>query len=149
MRDSSTADRSVFSIGLEVEEGLADERRVLFTGWEAAGLGSLADRSVFSTGLEVERGTAEEGWVPEDVEVESLCKRVNVDWLEGTAGEATISDTGTGDADYWAERALLVVIRESRSMNRHEEYICQIVFKSACTLSHRADPIIVKSTSIL
>ncbi len=112
-------------------------------------MGCAADTSVFSIGLEVEGGLADEGRVPENADVESLCNRVNVDWLEGTAGEATLRDTGTGDADCWAERALLVVIREDRSMNRPEEYTCQIVFKSACTFSHRADPIIVKSTSIL
>ncbi len=108
-----------------------------------------ADTSVFSIGLEVEAGLADKGRVPENANVECLCKRVNVDWLEGTAGEATLSDTGTGDADCWAERALLFVIREDWSINRPEEYTCQIVFKSACAFSHRADPIIVKSTSIL
>ncbi len=56
-------------------------------------MGCAADTSVFSIGMEVEGGLADEGRVPENADVESLCKRANVDWLEGTAGEATLSDT--------------------------------------------------------
>ncbi len=84
---NSAAERRVVSSGMEVEGGLADEGRLLWTSWEAAGMGCAADRSVFSIGLEVEGGLADEGRVPENADVESLCKRVNVDWLEGTAGE--------------------------------------------------------------
>ncbi len=53
--------------------------------------------------LEVEEGLADERRLLYDAEIESTCKGVEVDWFEGTAGETTLSETGSDGANCGAE----------------------------------------------